>query len=339
MALILAVESSCDDTSAAVIDNGIIRSNRVAGQAVHAQYGGVVPELASRAHHEHLIPVVQAALTDAGVSANQLDALAVTAGPGLMGALLVGTSFVKGLALSLNKPLIAVNHMHAHILAHFIEAPRPEFPFLCLTVSGGHTQLVRMDDYFSFEVLGQTIDDAAGEAFDKAAKLLGLPYPGGPLVDQHARLGNPLAFKFPEPNMPGYDYSFSGLKTGILYFLQKQQQQQPDFIVTHLNDLCASIQHTIVKILLHKLKQAALDHQLSRIAIAGGVSANSGLRMALQQLAQEQGWELFVPDFQYCTDNAGMIAMAAHLQFERGLLSNQHLVPDPRLPLQSSTNT
>ncbi len=333
MSAILAIESSCDDTSAAVIVNGKMVSNRVANQQIHEQYGGVVPELASRAHHENLLPVVQAALTEAGLQAADLDAVAVTAGPGLMGSLLVGTSFAKGLALALNKPLLAVNHMHAHILAHFIDDPKPSFPFLCLTVSGGHTQLVLMRDFFDFDILGQTIDDAAGEAFDKAAKMLGLPYPGGPLVDKYAALGNPHAFKFPTPNMPGFDFSFSGLKTGILYFLQKQQQQQPNFVVDHLHDVCASIQYTIIRILLNKLIPAMEKHGLSRLAIAGGVSANSGLRSALAELASERGWELFVPAFQYCTDNAGMIAMAAHLQFERGLFAGQNLVPDPRLPL------
>jgi N6-L-threonylcarbamoyladenine synthase len=290
--------------------------------------------LASRAHQEALVPVVQAVLEDAGIRLAEVDAFAVTAGPGLMGSLLVGTSFIKGLALSLQKPLLAVNHMQAHILAHFIDAPRPAFPFLCLTVSGGHTQLVLLRDYFDFEILGQTIDDAAGEAFDKSAKLLGLPYPGGPLVDKYAALGNPKAFAFPISKMQGYDFSFSGLKTAILYFLQKQQQHDLQFAVTHRNDLCASIQYTIIQILLHKLQAAALDLGITRIAIAGGVSANSGLRSALQQLANAQNWELFIPDFQYCTDNAGMIAITAHLQYERGLFADQLLVPDPRLPLQ-----
>lgn len=336
MSAILAIESSCDDTSAAVIINGSMASNRVANQQIHEQYGGVVPELASRAHHENLLPVVQAALNDANIQAADLDAIAVTAGPGLMGSLIVGTSFAKGLALALNKPLLAVNHMHAHILAHFIDDPKPKFPFLCLTVSGGHTQLVLMRDYFDFEILGQTIDDAAGEAFDKAAKMLGLPYPGGPLVDKHAALGNPYAFKFPMPNMPGFDFSFSGLKTGILYFLQKQQQQQADFVVQQMNDLCASIQHTIIRILINKLILAMEAHGLSRLAIAGGVSANRGLRQALAELANQRGWELFVPDFQYCTDNAGMIAMTAHLQFERGMTAGQDLIPDPRLPLTAA---
>lgn len=336
MALILAIESSCDDTSAAVIANGQIASNCVASQQIHEQYGGVVPELASRAHHENIIPVVHAALQKTGISLQALDAVAVTAGPGLMGSLLVGTSFAKGLALALNKPLLAVNHMHAHILAHFIDEPRPAFPFLCLTVSGGHTQLVWMRDYFDFDIIGQTIDDAAGEAFDKAAKMLGLPYPGGPLIDKYAALGNPEAFKFAEPNMPGFDYSFSGLKTGILYFLQKKTKEQPDFIVQNLNDLCASIQATIIRILLHKAEAAMRQYGLSRLAIAGGVSANSGLRTSLAALAAKRGWELFIPAFQYCTDNAGMIAMAAHLQYERQLFATQSLVPDPRLPLSAA---
>ncbi|MFN3528847.1 MAG: tRNA (adenosine(37)-N6)-threonylcarbamoyltransferase complex transferase subunit TsaD [Bacteroidia bacterium] len=335
MARILAIESSCDDTSAAVIDNGKLLSNHVAGQAIHARYGGVVPELASRAHHANLIPVLEACLADAQIRLHELDAIAVTAGPGLMGALLVGTSFAKGLALSLNKPLIAVHHMHAHILAHFIEDPKPSFPFLCLTVSGGHTQLVLMRNYFDFEILGQTIDDAAGEAFDKSAKLLGLPYPGGPLIDKYAALGNALAFKFTQSNMPGYDFSFSGLKTAILYFLQKQQQSNPEFIVEHLPDLCASIQHTIVNMLMRKMREAAESFQITRLAIAGGVSANSGLRTALQKLADEKGWEVFIPAFQYCTDNAGMIAKAAELQFEAGIFSNQQLKPDPRWPLEA----
>jgi len=339
MALILAIESSCDDTSAAVIANGQISSNCVSSQQIHEQYGGVVPELASRAHHENIIPVVQAALLQANVQLGQLDAVAITAGPGLMGSLLVGTSFAKGLALALNKPLLAVNHMHAHILAHFIDDPKPAFPFLCLTVSGGHTQLVLMRDFFDFEIVGQTIDDAAGEAFDKAAKMLGLPYPGGPLIDKYAALGNAAAFQFAEPNMPGFDYSFSGLKTAILYFLQKQTKDNPHFVGENLNDLCASIQATIIRILLNKAESAMKSLGVSRLAIAGGVSANRGLRQALAALAEKHGWALFIPDFQYCTDNAGMIAMAAHLQFERGIFANQALVPDPRLPLVPLAST
>lgn len=339
MALILAIESSCDDTSAAVIANGQICSNCVASQQIHEQYGGVVPELASRAHHENIIPVVKAALQQAGVHRTQLDAVAVTAGPGLMGSLLVGTSFAKGLALALNKPLLAVNHMHAHILAHFIDDPKPEFPFLCFTVSGGHTQLVLMRDFFEFEIIGQTIDDAAGEAFDKAAKMLGLPYPGGPLIDKYAASGNPDAFHFSEPNLTGFDFSFSGLKTSILYFLQKRIHENADFVSENLSDLCASIQATIIRILLNKTQLAMKAMGVNRLAIAGGVSANSGLRKALNALAAKQGWELFIPDFQYCTDNAGMIAMAAHLQYERGIFSDQSLVPDPRLPLVPMSST
>lgn len=338
MALILAIESSCDDTSAAVIQNGQIVSNCVATQQIHAQYGGVVPELASRAHHENIIPVVDAALKQAHKSLSQLDAIAVTAGPGLMGSLLVGTSFAKGLALALNLPLLAVNHMHAHILAHFIDEKKPAFPFLCLTVSGGHTQLVLMRDYFDFEIVGQTIDDAAGEAFDKVAKMLGLPYPGGPLIDKYALNGNQNAFQFTEPNLPGFNYSFSGLKTAILYFLQKKVSENRDFIAANLADLCASVQATIIRVLLHKVV-AAMDHwHLNTLTVAGGVSANSGLRLALERLAEEKKWQLFIPDFQYCTDNAGMIAMAAHLQYENGLFANQALIPDPRLPLSAAMN-
>lgn len=307
----------------------------MAGQAVHAAFGGVVPELASRAHHENLIPVVEMALQEAGRQLSEVDAFAVTAGPGLMGALLVGTSFSKGLALSLNKPLIAVNHMHAHILAHFIDAPQPNFPFLCLTVSGGHTQLVLLHDFFKLEIIGQTIDDAAGEAFDKTAKLLGLPYPGGPLIDRYARLGNPHAFQFAKPQLKGFNYSFSGLKTSILYFLQKKWQEDPAFAVVHRNDLCASVERTIVDILLDKLVLAANQFGVTEIALAGGVSANTGLRFALQQLGATKGWQVYVPAFQYCTDNAGMIAMAAHLQYERGMFSSQQMTPNPRLALQS----
>lgn len=333
MACILALESSCDDTSAAIIKNGILLSNRVAGQEVHAAFGGVVPELASRAHHENLIPVVQMALQDAQMQLADIDAFAVTAGPGLMGSLLVGTSFIKGLALSLNKPLLAVNHMHAHILAHFIDAPQPTFPFLCLTVSGGHTQLVLMHDFFELEIIGQTIDDAAGEAFDKTAKLLGLPYPGGPLIDRYARLGNAQAFQFAKPQLKGFDYSFSGLKTSIMYFLQKKWQEDSAFSVTHRNDLCASVERTIVDILLDKLALAADHYGVTEIALAGGVSANTGLRTALQQIGVAKNWKVHIPDFQYCTDNAGMIAMAAHFQFERNMFSSQQLTPNPRLAL------
>ncbi|WP_139920136.1 tRNA (adenosine(37)-N6)-threonylcarbamoyltransferase complex transferase subunit TsaD [Hymenobacter sp. DG01] len=331
--VILAIESSCDDTSAAVLAGGEIRSNVVATQQVHEQYGGVVPELASRAHQQHLIPVVEAALQKAGISKQDLDAVAFTQGPGLLGSLLVGGMFAKTLALALGKPLIAVNHMRAHILAHFIDAPRPVFPFLCLTVSGGHTQLVVVRSALDMEIIGQTIDDAAGEAFDKTAKLLGLPYPGGPHLDKLARQGNPTRFPFPVGAMPGYDFSFSGLKTAVLYFLKKETTQNPDFVQENLADLCASIQHTIIQTLLRQLRRAAHDQGLTQIALAGGVAANSGLRQALQQEAESQGWQVFIPAFQYCTDNAGMVAMTAQFQYEAGDFADQLVSSDPRLKL------
>ena len=331
--IILAIESSCDDTSAAVMVGGEIRSNVVATQQVHEQYGGVVPELASRAHQQHLIPVVEAALQKAGVSKQELDAVAFTQGPGLLGSLLVGGMFAKTLALALGKPLIAVNHMRAHILAHFIEDPRPTFPFLCLTVSGGHTQLVVVRSALDMEIIGQTIDDAAGEAFDKTAKLLGLPYPGGPHLDRLAREGNPTRFPFPVGTMAGYDFSFSGLKTSVLYFLKKETAQNPDFVQQNLPDLCASIQHTIIQTLLRQLRRAAHDQGLTQIALAGGVAANSGLRQALQDEAQAQGWQVFIPAFQFCTDNAGMVAMTAHFQYQAGDFASQLVSSDPRLKL------
>ncbi|AIZ64462.1 tRNA threonylcarbamoyladenosine biosynthesis protein Gcp [Hymenobacter sp. DG25B] len=331
--VILAIESSCDDTSAAVMVGGEIRSNVVATQQVHEQYGGVVPELASRAHQQHIIPVVEAALQRAGIHKTQLDAVAFTQGPGLLGSLLVGSMFAKSLALGLDKPLIAVNHMRAHILAHFIQEPRPAFPFLCLTVSGGHTQLVVVRSPQEMQVIGQTIDDAAGEAFDKTAKLLGLPYPGGPHLDKLARQGNPTRFPFPVGAMPGYDFSFSGLKTAVMYFLKKETAQNPAFIQENQADLCASIQHTIIQTLLRQLRRAAHDQGLTHIALAGGVAANSGLREALQQEALAQGWEVFIPEFQYCTDNAGMVAMTAHFQYLAGDFTTQLTSPDPRLKL------
>ncbi|RPD50360.1 tRNA (adenosine(37)-N6)-threonylcarbamoyltransferase complex transferase subunit TsaD [Hymenobacter sediminis] len=331
--VILAIESSCDDTSAAVMVGGEIRSNVVATQQVHEQYGGVVPELASRAHQQHLIPVVEAALQKAGITKQELDVVAFTQGPGLLGSLLVGGMFAKTLALALGKPLIAVNHMRAHILAHFIEAPRPVFPFLCLTVSGGHTQLVVVRSALDMEIIGQTIDDAAGEAFDKTAKLLGLPYPGGPHLDKLARQGNPTRFQFPVGAMPGYDFSFSGLKTAVLYFLKKETAQNPNFVQENLADLCASIQHTIIQTLLRQLRRAAHDQGLTQIALAGGVAANSGLRQALQEEADTQGWQVFIPAFQYCTDNAGMVAMTAQFQYEAGDFADQFVSSDPRLKL------
>lgn len=328
---ILAIESSCDETSAAVLTDGRIRSNVIATQLIHEQYGGVVPELASRAHQQHILPVVNRALSDAATIKTELSAIAFTRGPGLLGSLLVGTSFAKAMALGLNIPLIEVNHMQAHVLAHFIEAPRPSFPFLCLTVSGGHTQIVRVDGPLAMTVIGQTQDDAVGEAFDKSAKLLGLPYPGGPLIDKYAQTGNPLAYRFPMGDMPELDFSFSGIKTAIMYFLRDNTRTNPDFISPNLPDICASIQHTLVQMLLTKLKRAAQQTGIRDLAIAGGVSANSGLRTALTQLGTELGWTVYIPRFEYCTDNAAMIAMAAQFKYEQGLFTPQTVSPVPRM--------
>jgi N6-L-threonylcarbamoyladenine synthase len=316
---ILGIESSCDDTSAAVICDGKVLSNVIANQEVHAQYGGVVPELASRAHQQNIVPVVQQALNQANISKNQLSAVAFTNGPGLMGSLLVGTSFAKSLALGLTIPLIDVNHMQAHILAHFIEndSPKPPFPFICLTISGGHTQIVKITDEFSMEILGETIDDAVGEAFDKSAKILGLPYPGGPLIDKYAQLGNPKAFPFSKPQVANLNFSFSGLKTAILYFLQKEQQKNPLFIKENLNDICASIQFTIVEILMDKLKKAVKETGIKHIAIAGGVSANSEIRKRLQNAEKQLGWKTYIPKFEYTTDNAAMIGITGYLKYLR----------------------
>jgi len=330
---ILAIESSCDETSASIIVNGKVLNNIVATQSVHEKYGGVVPELASRAHQENLIPVVHEALSGAGISKHELSAIAVTRGPGLMGSLLVGVSFAKSFAKTLKLPLIDVNHMQAHVLAHFIEEPRPNFPFICLTVSGGHTQLVLVRDHLDMEVIGETQDDAVGEAFDKTAKLLGLPYPGGPLLDRYAKQGNPKAFSFPITRMPGLNYSFSGIKTAVLYFLRDRLEENPNFITENLPDLCASIQHTLVEMLLIKLKEAMKQLGVSEVAIAGGVSANSGLRSALAALAQRKGWKLYVPEFEYCTDNAAMIAMAAHYKYLRKDFAGYDLVPLAKLKL------
>jgi N6-L-threonylcarbamoyladenine synthase len=330
---ILGIESSCDETSVAVCVNGEIRSNIIATQAVHQHYGGVVPELASRAHQQNIVPAVQEALSTAKISKNELSAIAFTRGPGLLGSLLVGTSFAKGFALAKNLPLIEVNHMQAHILAHFIDNPKPSFPFLCLTVSGGHTQIVLVKNYFDMEVLGSTIDDAAGEAFDKTAKILGLPYPGGPLVDKYAQAGNPHAFSFPEPQIPDLNFSFSGLKTSILYFINKGVQQNPNFIQEHLEDICASVQNRIITILLAKLTKAAKLYGISQVAIAGGVSANSGLRKALQDLAEKQNWEVFIPKFEYCTDNAAMIAIAGYYKFLATDFVGQDVAPLARMPM------
>ncbi|MBB6611921.1 tRNA (adenosine(37)-N6)-threonylcarbamoyltransferase complex transferase subunit TsaD [Pontibacter sp. Tf4] len=330
---ILAIESSCDETSAAVIRGGEVLSNIIATQAVHEKYGGVVPELASRAHQQNIIPVVTEALNKANVTKNELSAVAFTRGPGLLGALLVGSSFAKSLALGLNIPLIDVNHMQAHILAHFIDDPKPNFPFLCLTVSGGHTQIVLVKSHLDMEVIGQTTDDAVGEAFDKTAKMLGLPYPGGPMLDKAAAQGNPKAFEFPVGNMPGYDYSFSGIKTSVLYFLRDRTKENPDFVQENINDICASVQHTLIKTLLKKVVQATKDLGIKEVAIAGGVSANSGLRAALQDYAKRYSWNVYIPAFQYCTDNAGMIAMAAHYQYLAGDFADQYASPDPRMKI------
>jgi len=327
---ILAIESSCDDTSASVCQDGKILSNLIANQEIHRAYGGVVPELASRAHEENIVPVVDQAMKKAKVDLKDLNAIAFTLGPGLLGSLLVGSSFGKALALSLDIPIIAVHHMKAHVLAHFIDDPKPDFPFLCLTVSGGHTQIVLVKNHLEMEVIGHTIDDAAGEAFDKTAKMLGFPYPGGPLIDKNAKLGDPLAFKFARPRVPELNYSFSGLKTSVLYFIQKQQKENPSFVENNLADLSASIQHTIIEILFKTLLMATKKTGIKRVAIAGGVSANSGLRARLQQVGQEQGWETFIPQFQYCTDNAGMIAISAYYQYLAKDFAGQEVIPKAR---------
>lgn len=324
---ILAIESSCDETSASVILNGKVLNNIVATQSVHEKYGGVVPELASRAHQENLIPVILEAISSSGISKDKFSAVAFTRGPGLMGSLLVGVSFAKAFAYAQKIPLIEVNHMQAHVLAHFIEDPKPSFPFICLTVSGGHTQLVLVKDHLEMEVIGETQDDAVGEAFDKTAKLLGLPYPGGPLIDKYAAQGNPRAFQFPITRMPGLNYSFSGIKTAVLYFLRDQLKVNPQFIEENLPDLCASIQYSLIEMLLIKLKEAVNQYGLKEIAIAGGVSANSGLRNTLKELAAKKGWNLYVPKFEYCTDNAAMIAMAAHYKYQKGEFSSMDVTP------------
>lgn len=332
---ILAIESSCDETSASVILNGKVLNNIVATQSVHEKYGGVVPELASRAHQENLIPVIVEAISTSGISKDQLSAVAFTRGPGLMGSLLVGVSFAKAFAYAQKIPLIEVNHMQAHVLAHFIEDPKPSFPFICLTVSGGHTQLVLVKDHLEMEVIGETQDDAVGEAFDKTAKLLGLPYPGGPLIDKYAVEGNPRAFQFPITRMPGLNYSFSGIKTAVLYFLRDQLQVNPQFIEQNLADLCASVQYSLIEMLLIKLKDAVKQYGVKEIAIAGGVSANSGLRNTLKELAAKKGWNLYVPKFEYCTDNAAMIAMAAHYKYQKGEFSSMDVTPLAKMKIQN----
>jgi len=328
---ILAIESSCDESSAAILEDAKVLCNIVASQQVHQKYGGVVPELASRAHQQNIVPVVEMAFRQTGLSVKDLSAVAFTRGPGLLGALLVGTSFAKGLALAQNLPLIEVNHIQAHVLAHFIDEPKPKFPFLCLTVSGGHTQIVLVKDFLEMEVVGQTQDDAAGEAFDKTAKLLGLGYPGGALIDKYAKNGNPNAFPFPTPNIDNFDFSFSGIKTAILYFLQKNLKENPNFIQENLVDICASVQQKLVDILLKKLAKAAQFYQIRHIAIAGGVSANSGLRTSLTEMAKKKNWQIYIPDFQYCTDNAGMIAMAAYYKYLQQDFCGQDVSPLARM--------
>ncbi len=331
--IILGIESSCDETSAAILQDCKVLANLIAGQKIHELYGGVVPELASRAHQKNIVPVVDQALKLSGIKKEEIDAIAFTRGPGLIGSLLVGSSFAKAMALSLNIPLIEVNHMQAHVLAHFIntgENEVPKFPFLCLTVSGGHTQIVLVKGYMDMEVIGNTIDDAAGEAFDKAAKILGLPYPGGPLIDKYAQLGDFKVFQFSEPKIQGLNFSFSGLKTSILYFVRDRIKEDKNFIENNLKNLCASIQHTIVKILIDKITQASILTGIKEIAIAGGVSANSGLRNKLTQTGLEKGWKTYIPHFEYCTDNAAMIAINGYYKYLKGDFSNQKVEANAR---------
>lgn len=332
MAVILGIESSCDETSASICINGKVINNEIASQAIHEQYGGVVPELASREHQRNIVPVVSHVVNHAGITLNELDAIAYTRGPGLLGALLIGNSFAKSVAASLDIPLIPIHHMKAHVLAHFIDDPKPQYPFICLTVSGGHTQLLKVESATDMTILGQTQDDAVGEAFDKAAKLLGLPYPGGPMIDKLAKNGNPDRFNFAESEMPNLNYSFSGIKTSILYFLRKEIHKNENFIASNLNDLAASIQRVLISMLMKKLVKASKQEGINKIAIAGGVSANSGLRGTLKDYANKNNWELFIPDFQYCTDNAGMISMAGHLLYENGDFGELTDSPLPRMP-------
>jgi N6-L-threonylcarbamoyladenine synthase len=333
---ILAIESSCDDTSAAVLKNEKVLSNITANQSIHAQYGGVVPELASRAHQQNIIPVVDATLKKANVSLKELSAIAFTQGPGLMGSLLVGSSFAKSLSMSLQVPLIAVHHMQGHILAHFIDEEgydKPTFPFLALTISGGHTQIVKVNDYFSMEIIGETTDDAVGEAFDKSAKILGLPYPGGPLVDKYAQLGNPKAFSFTKPKVPDLDFSFSGLKTAILYFIERNTKINPNFIEENLNDICASIQYTIIEILMDKIKLAVKQTGITQVAIGGGVSANSGIRKTMKEAEEKYQWKTFIPKFEYTTDNAAMIGITAYYKYLQNETSDIQVASSARIPM------
>jgi N6-L-threonylcarbamoyladenine synthase len=329
--VILGIESSCDDTSASVCVDGVILSNVIANQSIHEAYGGVVPELASRVHQQNIVPAVQQALLNAKVNKTDIDAVAFTRGPGLLGSLLVGVSFAKAFALAQKAPLVEINHMQAHILAHFIGDHKPTFPFLCLTVSGGHTQIVLVKDYFDMEIIGQTLDDAAGEAMDKTSKILGLPYPGGPLIDKYARQGNPDAYKFPEPQIPGFNFSFSGLKTSILYFIRDNVAKNPDFISENLPDICASVEKRIVTILLNKLQKAANEYGIKQLALAGGVSANTGLRLGLTALCEKNGWESFIPKMEYCTDNAAMIAIAGYYKYLKGEFVGQEIAPMARM--------
>ncbi|QZK90007.1 tRNA (adenosine(37)-N6)-threonylcarbamoyltransferase complex transferase subunit TsaD [Flavobacterium sp. CHNK8] len=331
---ILAIESSCDDTAAAVLKNDKVLSNVVANQLIHNQYGGVVPELASRAHQQNIVPVVDAALKKANIQKEQLSAIAFTQGPGLMGSLLVGSSFAKSLALALNIPLLAINHMQAHVLAHFIDEEgfeKPSFPFLALTISGGHTQIIKVEDYFNMTIIGETTDDAVGEAFDKSAKILGLPYPGGPLIDKYAQLGNPKAFPFTKPKVAGLDFSFSGLKTAILYFIQKKTAENPNFVTESLNDICASIQHTIIEILMDKIKLAVKETGIKQIAIGGGVSANSGIRTTLKETEKKYGWKTYIPKFEYTTDNAAMIGIVGYQKYLSQTFENSNVVSKARI--------
>ena len=332
MTTILAIESSCDDTSAAVLRDRVVLSNVIASQKVHEQYGGVVPELASRAHQQNIIPVVDAAIKQAGIAKEEIDAVGFTRGPGLLGSLLVGVSFAKSFATAIDRPLIEVNHLQAHVLSHFIDRgePMPQFPFICLLVSGGHTQILLLKDYFDIECLGTTIDDAAGEAIDKAAKIMDLGYPGGPVIDRLAKEGDADAYRFATPHIAGYDYSFSGLKTSFLYFLRDRLKEDPDFIEKHKADLCASIQKTIVDFLLKKVERAAIDHKVRQLAIAGGVSANSLLRSELQRICQKHHWQAFIPPFSFCTDNAAMVAIAAHFKYLKGEFADISLPPYTR---------
>jgi N6-L-threonylcarbamoyladenine synthase len=331
---ILAIESSCDDTAAAVLKNDKVLSNVVANQLIHNQYGGVVPELASRAHQQNIVPVIDAALKKANIQKEQLSAIAFTQGPGLMGSLLVGSSFAKSLALALNIPLIAINHMQAHVLAHFIDEEgfeKPSFPFLALTISGGHTQIIKVEDYFNMTIIGETTDDAVGEAFDKSAKILGLPYPGGPLIDKYAQIGNPKAFPFTKPKVAGLDFSFSGLKTAILYFIQKKTAENPNFVTENLNDICASIQHTIIEILMDKIKLAVKETGIKQIAIGGGVSANSGIRATLKETEKKYGWKTYIPKFEYTTDNAAMIGIVGYQKYLTQTFENSNVVSKARI--------